>query len=109
VPVGTHILVVTPERFAGALATFRETALQDNTVAALERQLSEFLVDTTTDKVGRLPLTEEILEAAKIEKEALLMGRLEKFEIWNPDRFAATRETDAQLAADGFQNTTLRL
>ena len=38
------------------------------------------------DKVGRLCLPEELANVAGIKQEAVLVGRLNKFEIWATDR-----------------------
>jgi MraZ protein len=39
---------------------------------------------TTCDKQGRIGLTEELLRLAGIQDEAVLVGVLNKFEIWSP-------------------------
>jgi MraZ protein len=39
------------------------------------------------DKAGRVVLPENLATAAGIEKEAVLVGMWERFEIWSPERF----------------------
>jgi MraZ protein len=43
---------------------------------------------TPCDKQGRVALTEGLLKHAGIEKEAILVGVLTRFEIWSPERWA---------------------
>jgi MraZ protein len=40
---------------------------------------------TTMDSQGRVLLPDNILNMAKVEKEILLLGSLNKWELWNPD------------------------
>jgi MraZ protein len=40
---------------------------------------------TTMDSQGRVLLPENILNMAQIDKELLLLGSLNKWELWNPD------------------------
>ena len=52
---------------------------------------------TPCDKQGRIALTEQLLGHAGIEKEAVLVGVLTRFEIWSPSRWA-------EVDRDGMQN-----
>ena len=40
----------------------------------------------TLDKVGRLCLPENLTATAGISDKAQLLGRIDKFELWNPDK-----------------------
>ena len=46
---------------------------------------------TPCDKTGRVVLTDALLQHAGITNEAVLVGVLNKFEIWSPDRYAAAK------------------
>lgn len=50
------------------------------------------------DKAGRITIPEKYAQVAGIEKDAVLVGMLDKFQIWNPKRF------EAADAADNAQN-----
>jgi len=41
----------------------------------------------TLDKGGRICLPEAMAKAAVIDKEAMLVGLVDRFEIWNPERY----------------------
>lgn len=51
---------------------------------------------TPCDKQGRIGLTEELLRHAGIDKEAVLVGILNKFEIWSPARLAEVQRSAMQ-------------
>jgi DNA-binding transcriptional regulator/RsmH inhibitor MraZ len=40
---------------------------------------------------------------AGIKKEAVLVGLLDRFEIWNPKRYEAVAESDRMMAAEAFR------
>ncbi len=50
-------------------------------------------VEATPDKQGRILIPERLQRAAELEGETLIVGALEKIEIWNPEKFeSATQE-----------------
>lgn len=65
--------------------------------ANIRRKLSmwylAFAADVTADSQGRINIPQPLLEKAKIEKEALVVGMGDHVEIWNPALFAAYNET----------------
>jgi DNA-binding transcriptional regulator/RsmH inhibitor MraZ len=40
---------------------------------------------------------------AAIKDEAVLVGLLDRFEIWNPERYEQVQAADAALAPDAFK------
>lgn len=52
------------------------------------RLISSRAHGTPCDKQGRVGLTEELLRHAGIDKEAVLVGVLTRFEIWSPARWS---------------------
>lgn len=60
----------------------------------------------TPDKQGRILIPERLLDGAELEGEALVVGALDKIEIWNPELFdekATPRSDDfMELAASIF-------
>ena len=42
---------------------------------------------TTMDNQGRVLLPDQVLEMAQIDKEILLLGSLNKWELWNPEKY----------------------
>ena len=57
----------------------------------------------TIDRAGRICLPEAMARAAGIEDEAILVGLVDRFEIWNPARYEAASAVDDQLMSEAFQ------
>jgi len=55
------------------------------------------------DKSGRICLPDEMARAAAIKGEVVLVGLLDRFEIWNPDRYENVKVADAVLASEAFK------
>ena len=70
-----------------------EKRMRDHLRRAPQRRL-EFLAltanaqEVTPDKQGRILISERLRSAIGLEGEALLIGALDKVEIWSPSRFA---------------------
>ena len=52
-------------------------------------------------------MPEELAAEAALRKEALLVGRLNKFEIWEPGRFKKNNKGDEAVAAAAIKNLNL--
>ena len=63
---------------------------------ALQRLLLGSAVDLEPDAAGRLLIPYELRAAAALERDAVLLGMGEHFELWDAGRHAATEQ--AQLA-----------
>ncbi len=55
------------------------------------------------DKAGRICLPDEMARAAGIKGEAVLVGLLDRFEIWNPQSYEKVKASDAVLAHEAFK------
>ena len=108
-PIGAEdrLLVLPPERWREMVAKLKSRSLSDPRIAALEQEIAENAVQVTLDKVGRICLPEELAAVAKITTEAELVGRLDKFEIWEPSAKEATRAQNRKLAAEAAKEIDL--
>ena len=59
------------------------------------------------DKQGRISLTDELLRHAGIEREAVLVGVLTRFEIWSPARFAEVERNTTAVFAEAAKQLGL--
>ena len=50
------------------------------------RNTARYASPSTYDKQGRIILTPSLIEYAELDKELLIIGMVNKMEIWNPDR-----------------------
>lgn len=93
------LLVLPPERWRVMLDKLKTKSLHDAQVAALEREIGSTSAPLTLDRVGRFCLPDHLAKLVGIEKEAEFVGRLNKFEMWNPARFKKSMAQDASVAA----------
>ena len=49
------------------------------------RQIARSATPSTCDKQGRIIISPSLLSYAELDKEALILGMINKIEIWNPD------------------------
>jgi len=68
----------------------------------LKRFIGSESVQVALDKAGRICLPEEMARLAGIKKEAVLVGLLDRFEIWSPVRYAEVRSDDQVMAGAAF-------
>jgi MraZ protein len=80
-------------------------ALPDNDMqkTVLKRVIGSKSVQVAADKSGRICLPEEMARAAGIKDEAVLVGLLDRFEIWNPVAHAKLQSADEVLAQEAFK------
>jgi division/cell wall cluster transcriptional repressor MraZ len=108
-PIGAEdrLLVLPPERWREMLQKLKTRSLSDPRIEALEQEIAENASQVTPDKVGRICITEEHARAIKITDEAELVGRLDKFEIWEPAARNAVRTQNKKLAAQALKEIDL--
>ena len=108
-PIGTEdrLLVLPPDRWREMLTKLKARSLSDPRIEALEQEIAENAAQVTADKVGRIGLLEEHTRAVKITDEAELVGRLDKFEIWQPAARQAVRSQNKKLAAQVLKEIDL--
>lgn len=97
-------LLVLPPKVARALVD-KLTAMPfgDPKAEALRRFLGEKSDTVTCDKAGRITLPESMARAAGIEKEAVMTGMFDRFQIWSPSRHEASRPAVDALAPEAFK------
>jgi MraZ protein len=55
------------------------------------------------DKAGRICLPDRMAKEAGISDDAILVGCLNRFEIWNPGRYERVKVSDAVMAQEAFK------
>jgi MraZ protein len=98
---GACIRVLPPHELTKALAVIEAMPNSEDKVM-LRRFIGSESEQVTTDKAGRIVLPEEMAKAAGIQKEAVLAGVINYFEIWSPDRFENLKAVDTTVASKVF-------
>ncbi len=87
------------QAWAGVEERLGELMRRQPEARSLVLSLTANAVEVVPDKQGRILIPERLVRAARLEGEALIVGVLEKIEIWNPDLFEGT----TREAKPGFE------
>jgi MraZ protein len=97
------LLVLPPGEWHDLVQKLKEMPFADPKAQALRHLLGRKSDRVTLDKGGRICLPEAMAQAAGIGGEAMLVGLVDRFEIWNPERYAAASAVDDQLLPEAFK------
>ncbi len=100
---GTCLRVLPPEQMAKLKSDIDAMPNSDAHKVILKRFIGSESTQVALDKAGRVCLPEEMTRAAGIEDEVVLVGLLDRFEIWNPSRYENVKAADAVLASEAFK------
>jgi MraZ protein len=95
---GHYLVVLTAENHARVMTKLNQASMADEKALAVMRYFSRNSSELIMDKNGRVVLPENLAKAAGIDKEAVLVGMWERFEIWSPERFTQTATQEDQVA-----------
>ena len=95
--VPQHVLQLMIDKLA-------QRSFGDPDADALRRFIGERSDTVSLDKAGRIVLTESMAKAVGIEDKAVLVGLLDRFQIWNPDRYQASQGATDALAARAWSS-----
>jgi len=101
--VGPCLRVLPPKEMAELLQALDAMPNDDKNKTILKRIIGSESVQVTLDKAGRICLPEGMAAAAGIKDEAVLVGLLDRFEIWSPARHEKIKATDAVMAHEAFK------
>jgi MraZ protein len=100
---GSCLRVLPPEQMAALKRDIDAMPNSDPSKVVLKRFIGSESVQAPLDRTGRICLPEGMAKAADITNEVVLVGLLDRFEIWNPDRYEKVRASDAVLAPEAFR------
>jgi MraZ protein len=100
---GVCLRVLPPSQMAKMKADIDALPNDNPKKGVLKRFLGSESVQAPLDKAGRICLPEEMARAAGIKGEAVLVGLLDRFEIWNPARYENVKTADAVLASEAIK------
>jgi len=97
------LLVLPPPEWEALVQKLKGMPYADPNAEALRRLLGKKSDRVTLDKGGRICLPEAMAKAAAIDKEAMLVGLVDRFQIWNPERYLAASAVDDELLPEAFK------
>ena len=101
--VGPCLRVLPPKEMAELMQALDAMPNDDKNKTILKRIIGSESAQVTLDKAGRICLPEEMAAAASIKDEVVLVGLLDRFEIWNPARHEKIKAADAVMAHEAFK------
>jgi MraZ protein len=100
---GPCVRVLPPEEMAELMSAIDSMPNEDPKKTVLKRFIGSESMQVTLDKAGRICLPDDMARQAGIQGEAVLVGLLDRFEIWNPDRYEKVKAADAVMATEAFK------
>jgi MraZ protein len=100
---GTCLRVLLPQQMAKLMQDVNALPNSDSNKVVLKRFIGSGSEQVTLDKAGRICLPEKMAKDAGIGTEAILVGLLDRFEIWSPDRYERVMVSDAIMAQEAFK------
>jgi MraZ protein len=100
---GPCLRALPPEQMAKTLREIDAMPNSDPNKVVLKRFIGSESIQVALDKAGRVCLPDAMASAVGIKEEAMLVGLLDRFEIWNPERYEKVRASDAVMATEAFK------
>ena len=97
------LLVLPPDEWLALVQKLKALPFGDPQAEVLRRIIGRKSDRVVLDKAGRICLPDGMAKAAGIENEAILLGLVDRFEIWNPERFETITAGDEQRTAEVFR------
>ncbi len=101
-----YIAVLPPAQVERLHAKISEQKLSDASAQAFAARFFSQTQSFSFDKAGRIGLTPDLLKHAGIAKDAVLVGSLNKFNIYSPARW---QQEEARTAGENFGDLMRRL
>lgn len=100
---GPCLRALPPQEMAELMRDIDAMPNGDPKKTVLKRVIGGASTQVAVDKGGRICIPEEMAKGAGISSDAVLVGLLDRFEIWNPERFDRVQAADAVLAQEAFK------
>ena len=100
---GPCVRALPPQQMAALMKDIDAMPNSDPNKGVLKRFIGSESVQAPLDKTGRICLPEAMAKGAGIGGEAVLVGLLDRFEIWSPERYERVKAADAVMAQEAFK------
>ena len=68
------------------------------------RDTARYASPSTYDRQGRVTLTPSLIEYASLEKDVLIIGMINKIEIWNPNTLKIVDQKNLEIEPDAYDD-----
>jgi|SRR5581483_8636477 MraZ protein len=97
------LLVLPPARMLALAEKIASMSSADPQAQSLRRLIGSKSAGATLDKGGRILIPDDMAKKTGIDKEAVLVGLVDRFEIWNPERYDSASAVDVALLPEAFK------
>ena len=101
--VGACLRILPASEWARLRQTISSLPTGDPKKTALRHLVGSDSEQVVLDSAGRLLLPERMAQAAGLDGEAVMVGLLDYFEIWNPERYQQVRTFQEMQAQEAFK------
>jgi MraZ protein len=100
---GPCLRVLPPKEMAELMGALDAMPNGDPNKTILKRIIGSESTQVELDKAGRVCVPEEMARAVGINGDVILVGLLDRFEIWDPARYEKVKASDAVMAQEAFK------
>jgi MraZ protein len=100
-----RLVAYLPAQWEGVTDALSRIALPSPSLARFKTKVMGLAQELAPDAQGRVRIPQALMREAGLKKDVMLVGMLNKFEIWDQERFDAivVEDVSAELAASGVQ------
>jgi MraZ protein len=97
------LLALPPREWMSLFEKLQSMPFHEPRAQALRHLIGGMSDRVALDRVGRICLPEAMMQAAKIDNEAVMVGMVDRFAIWNPTRYEVAHAQAEKLMPDAFK------
>jgi MraZ protein len=97
------LLVLPPREWSALFEKLRAMPFYEAKAQALRHLIGRRSDRVAIDKAGRICLPDGMAKSAAIGSEVILVGLVDRFEIWDPARYESASAGDEQLLSEAFK------
>jgi MraZ protein len=97
------LLVLPPTEWKSLADKLKVMPFMDSKATVLRRLMGTKSAQVALDRAGRICLPEEFAAAIGIVNEAVLVGLVDRFQIWSPERHQIVSAEDEAMANEVYQ------
>ena len=100
---GPFLRVLPPKEMAKLMQDIDAMPKGSSSKGILKRVIGSESVQVPLDKAGRICLPDGMAKAAGIDDQVVVVGALDRFEIWSPERYKMVADSDAIMVQEAFR------
>lgn len=97
------LLALPPEAFQKLSDKVSALPFADTQAETVRRSLTRWSEPVTLDASGRICLPQRLADAGGIQRRAILIGMLDRFQIWSPEHYEVIRQQDEAGSAEAMK------